>query len=203
MLKDFERRLRKLEAVNQSRILKYGNITIDGENDRIVVADNTTNRILIDGTTGKIKVSRAGHDVLTTGDENLVMSSDYSTVREVQMQMSSTHRWTNTAPYEVLNDFKVTVDFSDWPDHSWFYEVVMKAGTGTAYSRLYNVTDGAAVSGSVITTTQTSPTQLRSSAITKPSGVKTFRSEYGHDPSGGPADYVDLYLARMVMRFVF
>jgi len=194
-----ERRISALERINQSKTLQFGNVTLDGTNGRILTSDGTNNRVLLDGT-GVIKVSESGVDVLTATNSQLTFLSTFRQLRESNIHTSGGNTFTNVAPYVSIADFLRKIDFSDWEDMEWYFEASFKAGTGTAYVRLYNQTDGAAVSGSVLTTTSTSYTQVRSSAITKPSGTKTFVVQYGHDPSGGGGDFINLTIATHIFR---
>lgn len=198
-IKELDRRVRALEFINQSLNLQFGNITLDGENGKILISDGTNDRIQMDGT-GTIKVSESGVDVKTATNAQLTFLSTYRQLREANIHTSGGNTFTNVAPYVSIDDFLRKIDFSDWEDMEWYFEASFKAGTGTAYVRLRNLTDGAAVSGSVITTTSTSYTQVRSSAITKPTGTKTFVVQYGHDPSGGGSDFINLTIATHIFR---
>lgn len=198
-IKELDRRIRALEYINQTLNLKFGNITLDGENGRILASDGTNNRVSIDGN-GVIKVSESGVDVLTATDSQLTFLSTYRQLRESNIHTSGGNTFTNVAPHVAIPDFLRKIDFSDWDDMEWYFEASFKAGTGTASVQLYNQTDGAAVSGSTITTTSTSYTQVRSSALTKPSGTKTFVVRYGHTPSGGGGDFINLTIATHIFR---
>lgn len=76
---------------------------------------------------------------------------------------------------------------SDFPSTALFYfEVTIRTQdpAKTAKARLYNITDGAVVAGSEVTTTSTTVVRLRSSALSLPSGAKEYRAEFGGDGSG-------------------
>ncbi|MDP2930293.1 MAG: hypothetical protein Q8N56_01645, partial [bacterium] len=63
---------------------------------------------------------------------------------------------------------------------SFYYEVYMRATTGTVYARLYNETDSTAVSGSVLSTTSTSFVRLRTATLTSTLiDGKTYRAQFG------------------------
>lgn len=186
-LKEYDRRLRALESYNQVKTL--------------IAKDNAgTNRILIDGPNGVIKTSEAGVDVLTATDAQLTFKSTYRQLRESTIHTSGGNTFANVAPYVSIDDFLTKIDFSDWTDMEWYFEATFKAGTGTASVRLYNVTDAAAVTNSVVQTTSTSYVSVRSSAMTKPTGTKTFVVQYGHNPSGGGSDYINLTICRHIFR---
>lgn len=55
---------------------------------------------------------------------------------------------------------------ANWVGAAFYFEVYMKATSGTVYSRVYDVTASAEVASSELSTAETSSTQLRSSAIT-------------------------------------
>lgn len=215
---DLRRRLSALERINQTKILSFGNITlngatglitvgandeitIDGANDRIVgKGSDGNNAILIDCANGVIKVAQSGVNVLTATNAQLTFLSTYRQLRESTIHTSGGNTFANVAPYVSIDDFLTKVDFSDWTDMEWYFEASFKAGTGTAYVRLYNATDAAAVASSEVTTTSTSYVSVRSSALTKPTGTKTFVVQYGHNPSGGGSDYINLTICRHIFR---
>lgn len=69
---------------------------------------------------------------------------------------------------------------------SVYFEAVLYTTTAgvTAYVRLYNVTDGAVVSGSEVSTSSTAGMMRTSGALSLPSGSKIYRVEVkGTDPS--------------------
>lgn len=184
---EYDRRLNALESYNQVKTL--------------IAKDNAgINRILIDGPNGVIKVSESGVDVLTATDAQLTFKSTYRQLRESTIHTSGGNFFTNVAPYVSIDDFLTKIDFSDWTDMEWYFEASFKAGTGTASVRLYNQTDAAAVASSVVQTTSTSYVSVRSGALTKPSGTKTFVVQCGHTPSGGGSDYINLTICRHIFR---
>jgi len=193
-----ERRISALERINQAETLQFGNITL-AATGKILVSDGTNDRISIDGT-GVMKISEPGVDVSTASNAQLLFLSTYRQLRESNIHTSGGNTFTNVAPYVSIDDFLRKIDFSDWDDMEWYFEASFKAGTGTASVRLYNLTDVAAVSGSAISTTSTSYTSIRSSALTKPTGEKTFVVQYGHNPSGGGGDYINLTIATHIFR---
>lgn len=176
------------------------NTRITINNNGLYASDGTYNLIYL-STDGVLKVARAGYDADTAAGVNLAFDSAKSTIREVQMQTNSEQRFTDQSTYQAYNDCQIQVDFSDWVDHSMFFECVMKTGAGTGYMKLYNLTDTADLSGSEISTTSTSTVSVRSSAITKLTGVKDFREE--QKITGGGAAFTDVYIGRVIMRFVY
>lgn len=217
-IRDIRNRVKNLERINQSKIQTWGNITANGEtglltiganneitadseNNRMVFKDDAGyNRILLDASNGVVKVSDINIDVLTATNSQLTFLSTYRQLRESTIHTSGGNTFANVAPYVDIADFLTKIDFDDWEDMEWFFEATFKAGTGTASVRLYNQTDGAAVSGSVVQTTSTSYVSVRSSSITKYTGTKTFVVQYGHTPSGGGSDFINLTIARHIFR---
>jgi len=217
-IRRLDSRISAIERVNQQGILQFGDIildgftglitaganeeiTIDGNNKRAVFKDSSgVNRILIDADNGVIKVSQSGTNVLTATDSQLTFLSTYRQLRESTIHTSGGNTFANVAPYVDISDFLTKVDFTDWDDMEWYVEATFKAGTGTASVRLYNNTDAAAVSGSVLQTTSTSYVSVRSSSMTKPTGTKTFVVQYGHTPSGGGSDFINLTIVRHIFR---
>ena len=75
---------------------------------------------------------------------------------------------------------------ANWGTVSFFLEVWMRAATGTARARLYNETDGVAVTGSDLTTTSGSYVRLRSGALTLTDG-KLYNVQYGSEDADSGA----------------
>lgn len=184
---DIEGRLGALESYNQV--------------NKLILKDSTgINRILLDGENGVMKVSESGVDVEAATNSQLTFLSTYRQLRESTIHTSGGNFFTNVAPYVSIDDFLTKIDFSDWDDMDWYFEASFKAGTGTASVRLYNQTDAAAVASSVVQTTSTSYVSVRSGALTKPTGTKTFVVQCGHSPSGGGSDFINLTICRHIFR---
>lgn len=66
----------------------------------------------------------------------------------------------------------------NWGDVEFYLEVSMRAVTGTVYARLYNVTDGIEVDGSLISTTDDVMKAYRSGPLSLEDG-KTYRVQFG------------------------
>lgn len=81
---------------------------------------------------------------------------------------------TATSYGETTNPAYVYFDSTLYPNSTIYFEALMKTSAGTAYAQLYD-TAGNAVSGSEVTTTSTSATRVRSSAITPSTGTYTVR----------------------------
>lgn len=85
--------------------------------------------------------------------------------------------------YTAYKSLRREIDPSDWDGTVTAYlEVHGYPNGGTFKARLYNVTDAAAVTGSDVTSTTTSPTRLRSSSFSFASGTKVYEVQYGGDP---------------------
>ena len=191
------------DGINQKIIVGVDEeIVLDSVNKRLVVKDASDfNRILVDGENGRIKVARSGISAITGDDVDMAFNSDYSMVREVHVQTNAEQRFTDSSSYVAYDDCRVQINFTDWVDHSMYFECVMKTGAGTGWMRLYNVTDSSELSGSEISTTSTTATQVRSSEITKLTGTKIFREE--EKITDGGAAYTDVYMGRVIFRFDF
>jgi hypothetical protein len=81
---------------------------------------------------------------------------------------------TSTSYGETTDPAYVYFDSSLYPNSTIYFEALMKTSAGTAYAQLYD-TAGNPVSGSEVTTTSTSATRVRSSAITLSTGTYTVR----------------------------
>jgi hypothetical protein len=69
--------------------------------------------------------------------------------------------------YATLDPSRATIDFSKYTDITAAYFAVTGniGSAGTLTAQLYNITDGAAIAGSEITTTSTGATEFRSADI--------------------------------------
>ena len=83
--------------------------------------------------------------------------------------------------YNIYGTPILQIDPSTYTGESIFLEAVMRATSGTARIRLFNITDG--VEEAVIQTTSTSFVRVRSAAITLPASTKEYRVEAGFSPS--------------------
>jgi hypothetical protein len=179
-----------------------GRLEIDLNEGTIGLSDGALTRIYLDGDDGTIKVSRSGYDARNASNANLIMSSDFSYVREVWLQMIPQwdNSWTTNNTYTDVTGSINAINFDDWPDHTWYFEMIGKTDAGTGYYQLYNTTDDAAVTGSEISTTSTSVTRIRSSAITKLSGTKVIKIQHKVVGGDGATQYVNSVMARCVFR---
>jgi hypothetical protein len=123
-------------------------------------------------------------------------------VRETWLQMHPQwdNSWTELNTYQDVLGSINSINFDDWPDHSWYFEMIGKTDAGTGYFQLYNVTDGVAISGSEISTTSTTPIRLRSSSLSKPSGTKVIKIQHKVVGGDGSTEYVNSIMSRSVFR---
>lgn len=191
-------RVKQLE--NSSKKI-YGNIEIDGNTGLFIFRNSDgVPTISMDGETGLIKTTNGDVDVLVATNAELTFLSEYRQIRESTIHTSGGNTFTNVAPYVSIPDFLTNINFDDWIDQEWYFEATLSSGPGTAYVRLYNNTDGVAVPGSVITHTTSSYVSKRVGPLTKYTGTKELVVQYGHSPSGGGTDYVNLTIARHIFR---
>lgn len=191
--------MRRISTLENQTQKTFGNVTIDGNSGAMIIRDDTgVGRTLIED--GVIKTSEAGVDVRVATNAELTFYSLYRQLRESNIHTGGGNTFTNEAPHVAIDDWVRKIDFSDWEDMEWYFEASFKAGTGTASVQLYSLTDSAVVTGSTITTTSTSYVGVRSSSLTKPSGIKSFVVRYGHTPSGGGGDFINLTIATHIFR---
>lgn len=209
-IQDLSRRIRSLEVINQSATLQFGDIVLDTVENRILVAD----RILIDGD-GNFKISQTGENVLTEAENDLafvfnpttndlkIKGDPINTAAEYFSHLSNEHYWTDSASYTDMTGCKFSVDGDNFNNQNVYFECVManeQAGR-TAYIRIYNITTGAELSGSEITTSVyplTALTRVRSSALTFPSGSKEYKLQIRMSVTGAGGDNAHFYSARLV-----
>lgn len=124
---------------------------------------------------------------------------------EIMIQMSPqwTDNWTaSTSPQTVTGGF-ATIDFDAWKNYDLYFEAIgFGDGTANAKFDLYNVTAGSSMSGSEVTSTahsSASPAVVRSTKLTKPTGVVSFKARYWRDGGGG-GDLANCIMARLVFK---
>lgn len=66
-----------------------------------------------------------------------------------------------------------------------FFEAIIAASADTCTARLYDVTAAAAISGSDVTTTASTPTRVRSGKLALPAAEHVYRAEWGGPPAAG------------------
>lgn len=190
-----------LDGTSSKIVLGGLSLVLDGLNKRIIASDGSNNRVLIDGNNGKIKVSRLGWNVLTASNTNLILSSDFSFVKETWLQMIPQwqNSWTTNTFYSDVDGALNSINFTDWPDHAWYWEHICKTDANTGSYQLYNVTTSAAVSGSELTTTSTVPVRLRTGSLTKPSGTNSIKVQHKISSTNG-SQYANSIMSRSVFR---
>lgn len=95
--------------------------------------------------------------------------------------------------WTLLEDVKLYTSTHYPSSTTWYYEATMKATSGTACSRAYDKTLGAAVSDSEITTTSGTYTRVRSIAVTLVDG-----HEYQGQVGTSGADGGDVVGSRLI-----
>ena len=152
-----------------------------------------TNNVTISGT------FNASGTITNTNNKYITAGTEF--YRPVSFE----HSFTGSATYvdNTGSEFKLNVD--DFPGFDIAYEACMAVETSgrTAYSRIYNITDGSAVTGSEITSTAVgitnqSPEPVRSAALTFPSGEKNYIIQRKQDPVGNGGDNMHIYLGALV-----
>jgi len=157
------------------------------KNVQIFKDDATTRRVLLGkGANGfyGIKVSKENSDVFSAADDDLLFSSSFNS-------------------YTSLNGSYMSIIFDDWNGFDWYFESVIFTDAGTGYVRLYNVTDGAEVTGTEFSTTavgEANAEYYRSSVLTKPTGTKVFRVQVKIVGGNGTTQYINSMKSNMVFR---
>lgn len=175
------------------------------KNVQIFKDDTTTRRVLLgkgaDGFYG-IKVSKENSDVFSAADDDLLFSSSFNNESIVPL-----HSWFGSykllSSYTSLNGSYMSINFDDWNGFDWYFESVIFTDAGTGYVRLYNVTDGAEVTGTEFSTTavgEANAEYYRSSVLTKPTGTKVFRVQVKIVGGNGTTQYINAMKSNMVFR---
>jgi hypothetical protein len=87
-----------------------------------------------------------------------------------------------TPPNFVLYGAPFKYESANWGAVNFYFEVYMRATTGSVYARLYNVTTDSAVPDSLLSTVLTSLVRLRSGAITL-TNTHEYRVQFGKSGS--------------------
>jgi hypothetical protein len=69
---------------------------------------------------------------------------------------------------------------ANYANVTFVFEATMKANAGTVYARAYNITDGAALASSQVSTTSATKVRVRSGTVT-PTDAKQYRAEFARD----------------------
>ncbi len=86
---------------------------------------------------------------------------------------------TGVAPIYLAKGDIFLYTAANWsPTPTWYFEATLKASTGTANARLYDLTSSAEVTNSAISTTNTTDTRVRSAAITLVDG-REYEAQLG------------------------
>lgn len=117
----------------------------------------------------------------------------------IQLHPQHTDRWTSNSSYTDVEGSLVEINFNDWPNHTMYLEVVGFTDAGTGFWDLYNITDSGIVTSSEISTTSTSSVRVRSSALGKLTGTKTFKLRH-KIVGGGGGDLVNSVMSRVLFR---
>jgi len=193
-LKDFEGRLKNMEAFNQVK--------------KIILQDDTgENRILLDGIEGEFKISEAGYDVVTSADANLLIrvgANIFLRLGEFAYAVDPGERqWTPNTAWTNISATQFKVNGDSFKFTKVYFEVLgcVETGGRTGYYRIYNVTDSEALADSEVSTTAVSNVGeawinaeiMRSGALTIPSGEKEYRLQFHQNVAGNGGDTTQFF----------
>jgi len=130
------------------------------------------------------------------------LRSNQNQVQEVRIQGHPQHtdRWTQNDSYTDVQGSIRQINFDKYKRFKWRFEMVGYVDGGTGTWQLYNVTDGAAIVGSEISTTSTSSALVVSGVLPKPTGTKVIKIQ--HKQTGGSAgDFVNSVMSNHLFSF--
>jgi len=112
-----------------------------------------------------------------------------------------TDSWTTNSSFTDVTGSLFDVNFDDLTT-GWnvYFDIVGKTDAGTGSWQLYNVDDSVVVGNSVISTTSTTPVNIRSSALTLPAGTKTLKVQHKIVGGNGTTQYVNSIMGKLVVR---
>lgn len=126
---------------------------------------------------------------------------------EMYLPLSIEHTFTGGTVWITNQGTRFKFDADDFPGFNFAFQATMAVEVAgrTAYGRIYNQTDGTAVTGGTISGTIASitpgenPLPVRSAGMTFPSGEKDYVVQRRQDPAGDGGDNMHMYLAYLVM----
>lgn len=187
-LKDYEARLRNIEAFNQVKNLTVkGNLDVTGGGVFRIYDDNEVLILEFDPATGDLEIN---------GDPINTSAEDFG-------HLSIEHYWTDSASYVDRTGCRFALNGDYFNNRNIYFESIManEQAARTAYARIYNITDGEALANSEVTTTANplaSLVRVRSSALTIPAGLKEYKLQVRMNQAGGGGDNAHFYAARLV-----
>ena len=213
ILKEFNRRILAMEAVYQAEVLQFGGIILDGANNRIIVRDDATNRVWIDGLTGAIKICKVGYNVLTATSTQMIFDTESLALAIGNLSKvvnSGPRQWTENNAYTNINSTEFTVNGDDFVLMKVYFHCLgcVETAGRTGYYRIYNITDAAALANSQVSTTNVSSEAagwanaelMTSPALTFPAGLKKYRLQFYQDIGGGGGDTVQFMKGELLFK---
>lgn len=175
----------------------------DADDNIIVQIDKDGIHVNDTGGSEIVTIDSSGIAVASTGDIT-VGGDSLNTNAEIFSHLSVEHFFTGSGSYIDRTGTYFTLDGDNFDNQTVLFESVMaveQAGR-TAYAKIYNITDAGDLSGSEITSTTvgiTAPENVRSSALTFPSGAKRYKLQIKQSPAGNGGDNAHYYAARLVI----
>lgn len=157
--------------------------------NRVKTLENTNADIL--AKLGKLEQSNPGAVTTLT---NTTSSSTATPPQYIPLNFTgsvSTSTWTN------LTTGTINIDPASYPGYKNMYLIAgiqVYQGQGTAYARLVNTANGAAVLSSQVSTTSQSYTSVTSSAFQLPSGSNPYTLQLMTQTPGYPASVQSAYI---------
>jgi len=187
-------------------------VKIDGANGKILLNDGTTDRLSLDGSDASFKISEPGIDVGTASGTDLSLNYDpasgslqvrgdvVNTNAEIFSHVAVEHWWDYSGNWVDQDGALFAVNGDNYNNQNVFFESVMEceAASQTTSTRIYNVTDGAVLADSTVSTTAQVPTRVRSSALSFASGEKEYKIQFKYDPVGTAGNSGNTYAVRLV-----
>jgi len=130
------------------------------------------------------------------------LRTNQNQVQEVRIQGHPQHtdRWTQSNSYVDVEGSIRQINFDKYKRFKWRFEMVGYVDGGTGFWQLYNVTDGAVIAGSEISTSSTASALVITGELPKPSGTKTIKVQ--HKQTGGSSsDFVNSVMSNHLFSF--
>ena len=190
-----------------------GNVIVQIDRDGIHLNNTDASEIVLIDAGGIHVKDVGGSEIVLIDPDGITIASgadikvggdSLNTNATIFSHLSVEHFFTGSGSYIDRTGAFFTLDGDDFDNQTVLFESVMAVEQGgrTAYCKIYNVTDAGDLAGAELTSTTvgiTNPEIVRSSALTFPSGAKTYKLQIKQAAAGNGGDNSHFYAARLVI----
>jgi len=200
------RRITQRDIIPKAVRLRNSEIYQLGE-ETVVIYDKFRNRVIVvnqSDTAGKVEFGDNAWINYINGSASFTSVAGIYTATETWLAPiipQWDNSWTAANSYTDVIGSIFDVNFDDLKT-GWnvYFDIVGKTDAGTGYWRLYNVDDSVVVGNSEISTSSTTPVNIRSGALVLPTGTKTLKVQHKIVGGDGSTQYVNSIMGKLVVR---